>query len=217
MKSNSDLQKDVQNAIKWESSMYAEQIGVMAKNGVITLSGTVDSHSKKITAENASKNVRGVKAIEQEIIIRYGKFLKRSDTEIATNILEAWKNNFCVPKYGINVEVENGWVKLQGEVPYKFQEEETQKSIEQVVGVRGVTNLMKIKSKSNEVLDKKLVQDALSRNWSINPKNVKVEVDQSRVKLTGLVYSIYQKDEAERLAWNAPGVCSVKNELAVIQ
>ena len=217
MKSNSDLQKDVQNAIKWESTLYAEQIGVTAKNGVVTISGTVDSYSKKINVENASKNVKGVKAVSQEITISYGNALRRSDTEIAINILEAWKNNFYVPKFGINVEVENGWIKLQGNVSYKSQEEETQKSIEQVIGVRGVTNLLKIISKPNDVLEKKSVQDALSRNWSINPKNVRVEVDQSRIKLTGIVYSLYQKEEAERLAWNAPGVNSVENELAVIQ
>ncbi|MFT6781738.1 MAG: osmotically-inducible protein OsmY [Saprospiraceae bacterium] len=217
MKSNSDLQKDVQNAIRWESTLYAEQIGVTAKSGVITLSGTVDSYSKKINAYNASKNVKGVKAVAQEITICYGNALKRSDTEIATNILEAWENNFYVPKYGIDVEVDDGWVKLQGNVSYKSQEEETQKSIEQIIGVRGLTNLIKIKSKPNDVLEKKSVQDALSRNWSINPKNVKVEVDHSNVKLTGIVYSLYQKEEAERLAWNAPGVSSVENELAVIQ
>ncbi|MFT6333503.1 MAG: osmotically-inducible protein OsmY [Saprospiraceae bacterium] len=217
MKSNSELQKDVQNAIKWEPTMQAAEIGVTAKDGVITLSGTVDSYSKKIHAENASKNVRGVKEVAQKITINYGNSFKLNDTEIATNILTAWKDNWCVPEYGVKAEVEDGWVKLHGEVHYKSQEEESQKSIEQLNGIRGVTNLIKINSKPNDVLDKKSVEDALGRNWSIDSKNVKVEVGQSNVKLTGIVHSLYQKEEAERLAWNAPGVSSVENELAVIQ
>ena len=216
MKSNYDLQKDVQNAIRWEPSMHATEIGVTAKDGIVTLSGTVDSYSKKINAENATKKVKGVKAVAEDITINDGNSFKKNDSEIATSILDTWKNNRTVPKGQIIVKVENGWVKLEGEVPYKYQEEAPEKSIEHLVGVRGVTNLIKIKSKSKDVLEQKTVLDALNRNWAINANDVKVEVNRNKVKLTGLVHSIYQKDEAGRLAWNAPGVRSVENELAVI-
>lgn len=216
MKSNTELQQDVQNAIRWEPSMHAAEIGVSAKDGVVTLSGSVDHYYKKVNAERAAKEVLGVKAIAEEITVNYGSDFKKTDSEIATNIMSTWKTNWLVPSDGIKVKVEDGWVKLDGEVHYKFQEEAAKKSIEHLPGVRGVTNMVKIESKSKDVLERVAVQDALRRNWSINSKDIKVEVDQNKVKLTGKVNSLYQKDEATRLAWNAPGVWSVENDLAVI-
>ena len=216
MKSNEELQKDVQNAIKWEPYMNAAEIGVTAKDGVITLSGTVDSYSKKINAERAAKDVVGVKAVAEDIEINYGASHKQNDTDIATSVMSAWKYNWNVPEDRIKVKVEDGWVKLEGEVPWKYQADAAKNSINNIDGVRGVSNLIKVKSESKDVLEKKDVVNALKRNWSINSKDVKVEVNHNRVKLTGLVHSLYQKEEAGRLAWNAPGVWSVENELAVI-
>lgn len=216
MKSNTELQQDVQKAIKWEPFMHAAEIGVTAKDGVVTLSGTVDSYSKKINIERAAKNVAGVKAVAEDITIDYGNQLKKNDTEIANDILNAWKFNWEIPEENIHVKVENGWVKLEGEVPWKYQEEASKNSIINLIGVKGVTNLIRVKSESKDILEKSAVESALTRNWSINAKDVKVEVNENKVKLTGLVHSIYQKEEAGRLAWAAPGVWSVENELAVI-
>lgn len=114
------------------------------------------------------------------------------------------------------MRVEDGWVKLEGEVDWKFQEEASKDAIKNLYGVKGVTNLIRIKSSNNSLIEKHEVESALLRNWSINSKDVKVDVKNNNVKLTGLVRSLYQKEEAGRLAWNAPGVCSVENELAVI-
>lgn len=216
MKSNEELQKDVQNAIKWEPFMNAAEIGVTAKDGVVTLSGTVDSYSKKINAERAAKDVVGVKAVAEDIEINYGASHKQNDTDIATSVMSAWKYNWNVPEDRIKVKVEDGWVKLEGEVPWKYQADAAKNSINNIDGVRGVSNLIKVKSESKDTLEKKDVESALKRNWSINSKDIKVEVNHNRVKLTGLVHSLYQKEEAGRLAWNAPGVWSVENELAVI-
>ena len=216
MKSNAKLQSDVQNAIKWEPSMHAAEIGVSAKDGVITLSGTVDSYSKKINAENAAKKVKGVRAIAEEITIDYGYSFKKNDTEIAKDILRAWEFNWDVPDDKIQVNVEHGYVKLEGEVGWKYQGEAAENVIKNLPGVKGVTNLIKVKSEWKDSIEQKAVENALSRNWSINSKDVKVEIDHNIVKLTGLVHSLYQKEEASRLAWNAPGVRSVENDLAVI-
>ena len=216
MKTNSELQRNVQNAIKWEPSMHAAEIGVTAKDGVVTLSGTVNSYSKKINAERAAKNVVGVKAVAVNITINYGGSFRKNDTEIASDILGALKHNWEVPEDRIKVKVEDGWVKLEGEVPWKYQEEAITKAIRNLSGVKGITNLIEIKSESKDILEKKDIQSALKRNWSINSKDIKVEVNHNNVKLAGLVNSLYQKEEAGRLAWNTPGVRSVDNELEVI-
>lgn len=216
MKNNAELQSDVQNAIRWERSMHDAEIGVTAKDGVITLSGTVDSYYKKNIAERAAKNVIGVKAVAEDIVIDYGSSFTMSDAEIAKDVLSAWRYNWEVPNNQIKVKVENGWVSLEGEVPWKYQEEAAEKAIKNLSGVKGISNLIKVKSESTDILEKKDVEDALKRNWSINSKDIKVEVQYNNVKLKGLVHSLYQKEEAGRLAWNAPGVRSVANELAVV-
>lgn len=216
MNNNAELQRAVQNAIKWEPSMHAAEIGVTAKEGVVTLSGTVDSYSKKVHAENAAKNVFGVKAIAEDIIVKYGNAFKKTDTQIASALLDAFKNNWQVPEDKIKIKVEDGWVKLEGNVDWNYQKEATKNAVNQHYGVKGITNLIAIKSQSKDAIEKSSVEDALNRNWSINSKDIKVEVNQNKVKLTGLVQSLYQKEEAGRLAWNANGVWSVDKELAVI-
>jgi osmotically-inducible protein OsmY len=216
MKNNSKLQEDVQNALKWEPFLNAAEIGVTVKDGVVTLSGTVDSYSKKISAERATKNVVGVKAIAEDISIQYAGSEQKNDTEIATEIVNSWKNNWQIPSEKINVKVEDGWVKLDGTVAWNYQKEASMRSINHLSGVKGVTNLITIRSESKDSIEERAVQNALERNWTIDAKNVKVEVNQNKVRLSGMVHSLYQKDEAERLAWNAPGVCSVENDLAVI-
>lgn len=216
MISNLELQKNVQNAIRWEPSMHAAEIGVTAKDGVVTLSGSVNSYSKKLEAENAAKKVKGVKAIAEDITIDYGNSFKKNDTEIAQDIIDTWEHNWEVPQDKIKVKVEDGWVKLEGDVSWKFQEEASHDAIKNLSGVKGVVNLIKVKSKLDDITEKVDVENALERNWSINAKDVKVEAKQNKVKLKGTVHSLYQKDEAGRLAWNAPGVRFVDNELAVI-
>ena len=110
MKTNEDLQRDVQNAIKWEPSLTAAQIGVTAKDGIVTLSGVVDNYAKKIHAETAAKSVSGVKVVAENIEVNYGNSFVKNDTEIATEILNAWRWNWEIPETKIKVKVENGWV-----------------------------------------------------------------------------------------------------------
>jgi osmotically-inducible protein OsmY len=215
-KSNEDLQKDVQNAIKWEPLLNAAEIGVTAKDGVITLSGSVDSYTKKTEVENATKNVTGVKAIAGAIEVIFGSSFKKNDTEVANEIMNAWKWNWEIPNEDLKVRVENGWVTLDGEVEWNYQKEAAKKAVENLTGVKGVSNDITVKSETTEAIEKSAVESALSRSWAINSHDVKVDVIGNRVKLTGTVHSLYQKDEAARLAWNAPGVWSVDNELAVI-
>jgi osmotically-inducible protein OsmY len=215
MKTNEELQKDVQNAIKWEPLLNAAEIGVTAKDGVITLTGVVNSYTKKTEAENAAKNVTGVKAVAETIEVNFGNSFKKNDTEIANEVLNAWKWNWEVPADKIKVKVESGWVTLEGELEWNYQREAAKKAVAHLTGVKGVSNNITIKSESKDAVEQSAVECALERSWSIDDEDVDVKVKGNRVTLTGTVSSLYQKDEAGRLAWNAPGVYSVDNELLV--
>jgi osmotically-inducible protein OsmY len=215
MKTNEELQKDVQNAIKWEPLLHAAEIGVTVKDGIVTLSGTVDGYYKKTQAEDAAKNVAGVKALVEKIEVRYSKDFNKSDNEIAAEVLKGINNIWSVPNNLIKVKVENGWVTLEGELAWNYQREETKNAINYLTGVKGVTNNIKIKSEIHDSIEKKDVEKALARSWAFNSNDISVKVSGTNVTLTGIVSSIYQKEEAGRLAWKTPGIWSVENNLVV--
>ena len=216
MKTNEELQKDVQNAIKWEPLLNAAEIGVTAKDGVITLTGVVNSYSKKLEAESATKNVAGVKAVVEKIEVKFAStWAKKDDNEIATEVVNAIKADWELPKDKIKVKVEKGWVTLEGELTWNFQKNAAKNSIINLMGVIGVSNNITIKSESHDAIEKKDVEEALKRNWSVNTQDVHVKVSGTKVTLTGSVNSWYQKDEAERIAWNTPGIWTVDNQLEV--
>lgn len=215
MKNNAELQKDVQNAIKWEPLLNAAEIGVTAKDGVVSLTGVVDSYAKKMEAENAAKKVIGVKALVEEIEVKFPSSWVKSSSDIANEVLTALKSNWSVPKDKVTVKVEDGWVTLEGELPWNYQKEAAKNAVHFLLGVKGVTNNIKIKSESHDAIEKEDVENAIGRSWSINDSDIKVSVSGTTVTLSGTVTSWYQKDEAGRIAWNTPGIWHVKNELVV--
>jgi osmotically-inducible protein OsmY len=215
MKRNEDLQKDVQDAIKWEPLLHAAEIGVIAKDGIITLTGLVDSYAKKLEAEHATRNVAGVKGVVEQIEIHYSGVGNKTDNEIATEALNALKWNWELPNDKVMVKVEKGWITLDGELEWHYQKETAQKVVKNIAGVRGVANNIKIKSEIRDKVEQKDIERALVRNWSIEDKDIQVKVVGSNVTLNGSVASLYQKNEAGRIAWNAPGVHTVDNEIVV--
>ncbi|MFB3388585.1 BON domain-containing protein [Flavobacterium sp. LAR06] len=214
MKTNEELQRDVQDAIKWEPQLHAAEIGVTAKDGVVTLMGTVDAYYKKIEAENAAKNVDGVKAVVEEIEIKYSSNTK-SDEDIANDALKALTDNWNVPQEKIQIKVEKGWVTLEGQVIWNYQKEAANKSVGHLTGVKGVTNRIKIKSEIQDEIEKKNIVRALESNWTLHSENIFVKVNGTTVTLTGAVSSLFQKDLAEKIVWKTPGIWSVNNQLVV--
>ena len=216
MRKNEDLQKDVQDAIRWEPLLNAAEIGVIVKDGIVTLTGIVDSFAKKSEAENAAKHVVGVKAVVEKIEIKIKNAGIKNDNEIATDVVHAFKWNWEIPSDKIRVKVEQEWVTLEGEVQWNYQKEAAKKSVNNIIGVKGVTNSITIKSETEDLIEQKDIERALRRNWSINDKDIKVTVLGNKVTLGGTVDSLYQKDEAGKIAWNAPGVLVVNNEIIII-
>ena len=215
MKSNEVLQKDVQDAIKWEPLLHAAEIGVIVKDGIVTLNGTVDSYYKKKEAEDAAKNVAGVRAVVDDIEIVIDKAHHRSDTDIATDIIKALKGNWSVPDEKIKVTVDAGWVMLEGTLTWDYQREAARNAVRYLSGVRGVTSKLKIKSEVDNEVEKKRVEDALRRSWAIDSDKIRVKADGNTITLSGIVGSIFQKEEAEKIAYKTPGVWFVDNLLQV--
>jgi osmotically-inducible protein OsmY len=216
MKNNEEIQKDVQDAIKWEPLLNAAEIGVTVKDGVVTLTGTVDSYPKKMEAEDAAKRVEGVKAVVEKIEVKFNNgWAKKDDNEIATEVVNALKRNWQIPVDKIKAKVEKGWVTLSGELEWNYQKEAAKNAIKNLLGVTGVGNNITIKSETQDRVEKMDIESALRRNWSINDRNITVTASGHKVTLSGTVESWYEKDEAARIAWNAPDVWSVENELVV--
>ena len=151
MKTNADLQKKVQDAIKWEPLLSAAEIGVIVKNGVVTLTGTVDNYAKKAEAEDAAKSVAGVKAVVEKIEIKHsGSRAKKDDNEIAAEVITALKWNGQVPGGKVKVKVEKGWVTLEGELEWNYQKDAAKNAIAYLLGVTGVSNNITIKSETED-------------------------------------------------------------------
>ncbi|MBW8523773.1 BON domain-containing protein [Chryseobacterium chendengshani] len=214
MKTNAELQKDVQDAIKWEPLLNSAEIGVTAKDGVVSLTGVVDSYAKKVEAESAAKGINGVKAIVENIEVIYHNSYTKSDAEVANEILAAFKANYSIPDDKINVMVEDGRVTLEGEVQWNYEKEAAENSVHLLPGVKAIINDIAVKSLFHDKIEQKDVEDALERSV-INSEDIVVSVSGTIVSLTGTVHSWYAKDEAARIAWKTPGIWEVINQLAV--
>ena len=202
MKNIAELQKDVQDAIKWEPLLNAAEIGVTVKDGVVTLTGVVDNYTKKSEAEDATKNVAGVKFVVEKIEVKFSSFGKKHDNEIAIEVLNAFKRNWSVPNDKVKVKVENGWSTLEGELEYNYQRDAAKDAVKNLPSETGVSNNITIKSTEEEKVEKADIESALKRNWSIYDNDIEVKVAGHKAKLTGTVDSLYQKEEAARITYN---------------
>ena len=215
MRTDLELQKDVIEELKWESSIKASDIGVSVSNGVVTLSGYVDSFTKKKAAEKAALRVAGVTAVAEDIVVRLGASDKKSDTEVAQAVLTAIRWNNIIDENKIKVKVESGWVTLEGEVEWSFEKNAIEHSIENLIGVRGVSNLITISTKLKTTDIKQKITAAFHRSATLDANNIIVESVGNTIILRGVVRSYAEKQDALRVAWNAPGVTKVDNKLIV--
>jgi osmotically-inducible protein OsmY len=215
MKSDAELQRDVMNELTWEPSINAENIGVAAKDGVVTLNGSVDSFAEKWAAERAAKRVAGVKAFAENIEVRLPSYSRRTDADIAHTVANVLEWNVDVPHEQIKIMVQDGWVTLSGEVEWLYEKNAAYDAVRSLTGVRAVTNQIVVKPRmvSSEV--KTRIQEAFQRNARLDAQKIKVQTRDGQVVLTGTVRSWAEREEAERAACAAPSVCEVLNELAV--
>ena len=197
-----------------EPSTNAAQIGVTAAKGVVTLTGTVATYAEKWAVERAAQRVEGVKAIAEEVTVKpFGPHAK-TDGEIAEAAVSSLKGHVWVPK-DIQPTVAQGWVTLKGQVNWEYQRTAAKDAVCFMAGVKGVTNDITLKPTAQPSAVKDAIEKAFVRNAEIDAGTVKVAADGGAVTLSGSVRSWGEKDQAGAAAWNAPGVNSVQNNIAV--
>lgn len=212
--SDAGLKSLVEEELEFEPAVNAAHIGVAVRNGVVTLTGHVASYAEKVAAEQATQRVRGVKAIAEEIEVRYPYDGKRSDDEIAKRAVSVLDWNINVPST-VKVKVERGWVTLSGAADWQYQREAAEASMRKLDGVVGVTNTIALKDRPKASDVKKKIEDALKRNAALDAASIQVTVASDKVSLTGRVHSWQERRIAEQAAWSAPGVKSVDDSISV--
>lgn len=214
MKTNAELQKDVQDAIQWEPLLHSAEIGVVVNNGIVSLTGYVDSYAKKQQAEHAAKNVTGVRILVEDIEVKLPDPRSKTDVEIASEIITAFNANSFIPQEKITVKVEDGWVDLNGEVSWEYLREITENAVRYLPGIKGIYNNITINPEIRDTIEKSDIERALERS-SIDNSEIRVSVTGTTATLTGTVHTWHQKEEAGRIAWKTPGIQDVKNKLEV--
>jgi osmotically-inducible protein OsmY len=215
MKTDSQLQKDVMDELTWQPSIKSSEIGVSVSEGIVTLSGTVDTYAQKREAEKAALRVEGVKGIAEDIVVDLPFGNKKDDSDIAKAAINALRWDTMVPDEHIKVKVDNGWVTTEGKVDWLFQKVAVNNAISNLTGVKGVTNLVTVTPRANPEDVKKKISAAFERSATIDANNIQVENIGNKILLKGSVRSYAERLDAQHAAWNAPGVAQVENLLEV--
>ncbi len=215
MKTDADLKRDVEDELAWDPSIGSTAIGVAVKDGVVTLTGHIATYAEKYAAQKALRRVAGVKAIALELDVRLSPEHRRSDTDIAVAAEQSLKWDTVVPDQ-IRLTVDKGWVTLQGEVEWDYQRRSAEKAVRSLMGVVGVSNEITLRERVVTKGDLQTrITDALKRQVEREVKSIDIDIRGSTVTLRGRVNSWHERDAAQGVAWSAPGVRVVINDLHV--
>jgi osmotically-inducible protein OsmY len=212
-KSDTDLRSDVLAELKYEPSADVTNIGVLVKDGTVTLNGYATSYGEKWDAVRAVKRVAGVKAIADDVEVKLPDALRRTDGDIAAAASNQIAWSTTIPTGTVAVTVREGRMTLKGEVEWWYQKNAVEHAVQHLAGVKGVTNLITIKPKLAPVEVETAIKSALERNALLDANKIEVEIAGTKVVLRGKVRNYAEREEAERAAWAAPGVFSVDNQL----
>jgi osmotically-inducible protein OsmY len=208
------LRDAVLRQLEWEPEITSQDISVSAKSGAVTLTGFVRSYAEKFAAERAAKSIYGVRAVANDIEVR--PIMTRTDPEIARDITQAMKIDLRIPDDRIKVGIDDGCVTVDGTVDWNYQREAAENCARKVNGVRGVANKIAVKPTVSPTGVKAKIEDALRRSAEIDARRITVSAQDGTITLSGNVHSWFERDEAERAAWAAPGVSRVVDHIAIV-
>ena len=218
MKSDQELQADVLAALTADTRVKGNEIGVIAKDGAITLTGKVDSYAERLMAEQAAKHVKGVRAIAEEIEVELPDEQRVTDEGIAERIarLPPWTGS--LRDTSVMAEVRSGFVTLTGTVDHPRHRTIAEKCVGELDGVVGIANLITIRERGSELKARDVVRQitrALHRHPNLEASNIRVSVTGSKVKLEGPVPTYPDREVVENVVWAIPGVEEIENNLGV--
>ena len=215
MATDNDIKRDVEAQLRWDPDIDPTDVVVSVKDGVVTLAGFVRSYSQRYKAEREAKSVRGVRGVANDIQVKLPSLNQRPDPEVAREAVEALKRDLPYSSQLIKVVVRDGWLTLEGDVEWKFQSNRAEEAVRRIKGLKGVTNLIKIKPHATPSEVKEKIEEALKRTAEVDAQKITVDVVGGQVTLHGKVRSWLEREEAERAAWRAPGVTHVTNHVTV--
>jgi osmotically-inducible protein OsmY len=217
-RTDEEIHRDVLEELRWDARVQPNEIGVSVKDGVVTLTGWTDSYIKRWSAERAAERVRGVRAVANDIEVRLPATADRTDADIAAAARRALEWSSLVPSDSIRVTVSDGWVTLRGQTNWEFEKREAERVVQRLAGVRGVTNLITVRPRlrAEPAELKRKIEAALVRSAETDAESIEVDVEDDKIVLRGTVRTWAEKEEAERVAWSAPGVTAVDNRIMVL-
>jgi osmotically-inducible protein OsmY len=209
------IQQDVLGALQYARRVAPSEVGVVVEDGVVTLTGWVDSYAKKWAAEEAAHRVAGVKAVANDIEVRLPSRIGQTDADLAAAVARVLEWDALLSIDRLDVTVSKGWVTLKGDVESPYQKHDAERLVRRLAGVTGVTNALAVKARLAPADLRQRIEEALVRTAELDAEAIEVEIDGSRIMLKGTVRSWTEREEAERQAWAAPGVTAVDNRIAI--
>jgi osmotically-inducible protein OsmY len=214
-RTDEQIQRDVVAELQWDARVQPGEVGISVKRGIVTLSGHVDSYYKKWAVEEAALRVRGVVAVANELEVKLPSSSERTDEEVAAAAVRAIESDALLGAKNLQLTVDNGWIAVRGEVEWNFQKEDAERVLRRLWGVKGVTNLITVKTRPAPAELKAQIENALVRTARLDARKISVDLQGPTVVLQGTVRSWAEREEAERAAWLAPGVSQVDNRIEV--
>ncbi|MGO8949687.1 MAG: BON domain-containing protein [Ktedonobacterales bacterium] len=215
LRSDLDIQSDVLDELNWTANVKANEIGVAVSEGVVTLTGTVESYLARQAAQDAALRVRGVHAVANEIDVRLHTSAERTDSDLALAICNALKWDAAIPTDQLDVAVSHGFVTLKGQVEWYYQREAAARVVQRLAGVKGVNNLVTVAAHPAPADIKQRIERAMVRNAEVDADSITVSVEGNVAVLRGKVRSYAEKVAAGRTAWLAPGIVTVDNKIEI--